>query len=375
MRLNGPTAEPAGWAGPQASWPDRAWVLKKLTVFLTFLGLVAITAAMAWSGFDSVLRAVLSIGFGGFLVVICCQMVVNGVLGLAWHAAFPEIGYLRLLGARMVRDAAATCLPFSQVGGMVLGVRATCFRAGSSGRAIDLSEATCANLVDITTEVMGQVVFVLLAVASLVAYQRSNPLVVPVICGAVFLVLGVAGFIWTQRNGGNLLRRFGGAFTRSMAGQWHDGLLSGMDTMQERLEAAWSRPWHIAASAAYHLVGWLGGAGMLWLTAGYLGVHLTFSHAVAVEGVACAIMSVGFLVPGSLGVQEGAYMALGHAFGIEASVSLGLSLLRRGRELVIGIPVLLIWQVLEMRGLRRRQALAAGASAAAPAQGEDTHLG
>lgn len=104
---------------------------------------------------------------------------------------------------------------------------------------------------------------------------------------------------------------------------------------------------------------------MLWLTARFLGAHLTFPGAVAVEGVTCAIMSVGFLVPGSLGVQEGAYMALGHAFGIDPSVSLGISLLRRGREITIGIPVLLLWQFMEMRGLRRN-----GSSQPAAGKGE-----
>ncbi|MBS0966132.1 lysylphosphatidylglycerol synthase domain-containing protein [Acetobacter okinawensis] len=342
--------------------------MKKLTVFLTFLGLVVVTAAMAWSGFDSVLRAVMRIGLGGFLLMVCCQLAVDGVLGMAWHAAFPEIGYVRLLLARMVRDAAATCLPFSQVGGIVIGIRATCSGHGmhrASDREVELPEAACANLVDITTEVMGQVAFVLLGVACLVAHQRTSPFVVPVVGGTLFLIAGTAGFIWTQTHGGNLFRKFGGMFTRSLASQWRDSILAGADNLQERMEAAWSRPWHICRSASYHLLGWLGGAGMLWLTARFLGAHLTFSGAVAVEGVTCAIMSVGFLVPGSLGVQEGAYMAMGHAFGIDPSLSLGISLLRRGREIMIGIPVLLLWQFMEMRGLRQ-----SASAEPAPSNGE-----
>nr|WP_230975556.1 lysylphosphatidylglycerol synthase domain-containing protein [Acetobacter garciniae] len=349
--------------------------MKKFTVFLTFLGLVAITGAMAWSGFDSVLRAVMRIGMGGFLAVVCAQLAVNGVLALAWKAAFPEIGYLRLLGARMIRDAAATCLPFSQVGGMVAGIRATCSGHGldiGDRREVGLPEATCANLVDITTEVMGQVGFVLLGVVCLVAHTRSSPLVVPVICGVGFLVVGVAGFIWTQRRGGSLFRRFGGAITRNIAGQWSDSLQQGADNMQELLEAAWSRPWNIVRSALYHLLAWLGSAGLLWLTAWFLGARLTLPDAVAVEGVTCAIMSVGFLVPGSLGVQEGAYMALGHAFGIEPSVALGLSLLRRGREITIGIPVLLAWQLTEMRALRQRGARSQDVRANAVGVGESS---
>lgn len=330
--------------------------MKKLTVFLTLLGLVAVTAAVAWSGVGSVVHAVMRIGLGGFLLMVCCQLGVNSLLGLAWHAAFPEISYLRLLGARMVRDAAATCLPFSQVGGIVIGIRATCSGHGLHGREsrqIDWPEAASANLVDITTEVMGQVAFVLLGVAFLVAHQRSSPFVVPVSIGAVFLTLGTAGFVWTQQHGGSIFRKFGGMFTRSLASQWHESMLSGADSLQEWLEAAWSRPGRICLSAFYHLVGWLGSAAILWMTAGFLGASLTFANAIAIEGVTCAVMSLGFLVPGSLGVQEGAYMALGHAFGIDSSVSLGLSLLRRGRELVIGIPVLLLWQVMEMRGLRQ----------------------
>ncbi|MCX2561762.1 lysylphosphatidylglycerol synthase domain-containing protein [Acetobacter farinalis] len=330
--------------------------MKKLTVFLTLLGLAAVTAAVAWSGVGSVVHAVMRIGLGGFLLMVCCQLGVNSLLGLAWHAAFPEIGYLRLLGARMVRDAAATCLPFSQVGGIVIGIRATCSGHGLHGqksRQVDWPEAASANLVDITTEVMGQVAFVLLGVAFLVAHQRSSPFVVPVSIGAVFLTLGTAGFIWTQRHGGSIFRKFGGMFTRSLASQWHESMLNGADTLQEWLEAAWSRPGRICLSAFYHLVGWLGSAAILWMTASFLGASLTLANAIAIEGVTCAVMSLGFLVPGSLGVQEGAYMALGHAFGIDSSVSLGLSLLRRGRELVIGIPVLLLWQVMEMRGLRQ----------------------
>lgn len=60
-------------------------------------------------------------------------------------------------------------------------------------------------------------------------------------------------------------------------------------------------------------------------------------------------------MPASLGVQEAAYVTLGMIFGIDAKISLGLSLLRRGRDIAIGIPVIAAWQILEMRRLRREQ--------------------
>ena len=58
-------------------------------------------------------------------------------------------------------------------------------------------------------------------------------------------------------------------------------------------------------------------------------------------------------------MQEGSYMTLGHAFGLDPSLCLALSLLRRGREIGIGIPVLLLWQLNEMRTLKKSNRRAA----------------
>jgi hypothetical protein len=68
-------------------------------------------------------------------------------------------------------------------------------------------------------------------------------------------------------------------------------------------------------------------------------------------------------------------MALGHAFGIEPSVALGLSLLRRGREIIIGIPVLLAWQIMEMRSLRTAGRTEKAAAPAASPTMEDKSIG
>ncbi|GBQ97930.1 hypothetical protein AA23498_3036 [Acetobacter nitrogenifigens DSM 23921 = NBRC 105050] len=341
--------------------------MKNLTILLSLLGLAGVTAAMAWSGFGSVVHAVTRIGVLGFVLTVAAQLLVDTLLALAWNAAFPKMPYRHLLMARMVRDAAATCLPFSQLGGIVLGIRATCLTPEhSTGRknhaVVEWPEAACANVVDITTEVLGQIVFVLLAVTLLVIGAGANPLVKPVVIGAFLLTIGVAGFIWTQQRGGVAVRKAVGFLGRHIAGQWQNSMMDGADTIQERMEEAWSKPRQIMASASLHLLGWISSAGILWLTYRLLGAQLNFPDSIAIEGVTCGIMSASFLVPAGLGVQEGAYMTLGHAFGIDPSVSLGLSLLRRGRELCIGVPVLLLWQSFEMRALRRREGAVAVAA-------------
>ncbi len=62
--------------------------------------------------------------------------------------------------------------------------------------------------------------------------------------------------------------------------------------------------------------------------------------------------AIAFLVPVNAGVQEAGYAGLGAIFGIAPELSLAVSLVRRARDLALGVPILLVWQFLEMRRLR-----------------------
>ena len=46
-------------------------------------------------------------------------------------------------------------------------------------------------------------------------------------------------------------------------------------------------------------------------------------------------------------MQEAGYAALAPVFGVGAEIGLAVSLLKRGRDVVVGVPMLLIWQALE----------------------------
>ena len=71
-----------------------------------------------------------------------------------------------------------------------------------------------------------------------------------------------------------------------------------------------------------------------------------------IEALLSAMAAIAFLVPVNAGVQEAGYAGLGAIFGIAPELSLGVSLVRRARDVVIGVPILLIWQSVEMRRLR-----------------------
>ena len=63
-----------------------------------------------------------------------------------------------------------------------------------------------------------------------------------------------------------------------------------------------------------------------------------------------------FIVPASMGVQEAGLIALGALLGVSGPAAVALSLAKRLREIVFGLPVLIGWQWYE--GRRRRVAVA-----------------
>ena len=85
-----------------------------------------------------------------------------------------------------------------------------------------------------------------------------------------------------------------------------------------------------------------------------------FGDAVAIEALLAAVSAIGFLVPASAGVQEAGYVGLGAIFGVPPDIALGVSLVRRARDILVGVPCLLLWQLAEVRRLRLQPALQQG---------------
>jgi len=73
-----------------------------------------------------------------------------------------------------------------------------------------------------------------------------------------------------------------------------------------------------------------------------------------IESLLYALRSVAFAVPNAVGVQEAGYLLLGAGFGLAPDIALALSLLKRGRDFAIGLPVLGIYQLIEGGRLWRR---------------------
>jgi len=312
---------------------------------LAILAVVGVALALylvRYVGWHAVLGAVGAIGWIGFAVFCLCALGLFLLLGAAWQILLPADSappLALLVRARLVRDAAAEVLPLSQLGGFALGARAAVLQ----GMAAPLAAASM--IADVTTEMLAQIAYAAAGMAILATRVPQSSRVASLISGcAVGLVLAViaaALFIALQRRGGQITARLATRVLRR-AGQALNGLSAALETI-------YRSPARVALSTALHLAAWIGHGAAVWLGFRLIGTHLDLAAAMAIESIVYAIRSAAVFIPNALGVQEGAYILLGPIFGVGADTALAMSVLKRARDIAIGVPVLVIWQAAEGR--------------------------
>jgi hypothetical protein len=63
------------------------------------------------------------------------------------------------------------------------------------------------------------------------------------------------------------------------------------------------------------------------------------------------VRHLAFVVPAGLGIQEAGLVVFGHALGIGSELALAVSMAKRLREVLCGLPALISWQWMEGRRL------------------------
>jgi len=81
-----------------------------------------------------------------------------------------------------------------------------------------------------------------------------------------------------------------------------------------------------------------------------LGHPVSWLAALLLESLGQAIRGAAFAVPGALGVQEGGYLLLAPLAGLPPDAALALSLAKRAREILLGLPGLLYLHFWERPG-------------------------
>ncbi len=73
-----------------------------------------------------------------------------------------------------------------------------------------------------------------------------------------------------------------------------------------------------------------------------LGHPVSLGRGFIVEALVQALRSAAFMVPGAVGIQEGAVIAACALVGVPPPLALVLALVRRARELLLGVPGLIV---------------------------------
>jgi putative membrane protein len=322
--------------------------LAVVAVALAGAGLAAYLVADA--GAAAVLAALRAAGWVTLAAVSVAHLIPTLIRGVGWRVLFgaeSRVGWLGFTWARWVREAVDNILPILPVSGVLAGTRVLFTRG--EGRA------GASAVVDLTSELLGQVVFGLLGLALLLTLRPDDPRVPWAALGLAVITVAFLGFLGAQLGG--LFRFLGRAIERV----WHGrdaGARNGQraEVFHDHIQAFYRFRARFAASVAVHFVGWVASALEVWLALWLMGSPLAAMQVLVIESLIFALRSVSFFVPWSAGIQESGYVVIGAIFGLSSDVALAISLLKRGRDLILGVPVVLAWQVGEGHGMLKRWA-------------------
>jgi uncharacterized membrane protein YbhN (UPF0104 family) len=277
---------------------------------LSWLGLLlgaALLGGLLWSVRAS-LPGLLAVGLAPLAAATGYRAVTLALYARSWQVLLPADGrprFLALLRLRWIGEAINALLPAAQVGGDLVRARLLA-RAGVPGAV-----AARAMVADLVTGAISQGLFTLLGLAALATAPGTAWRPPPAAVAVGLALLAAAGVALA------LLLRGG------------------------------RRPgW--AAALAWHLAGWLSQVGETWLVLALAGVPASWRSALVLESLSATARALAFVVPGGIGVQEGALVALGRmpGVGVPTEAALLLGLVKRLREAAVGAPGLVAWTLL-----------------------------
>jgi putative membrane protein len=315
-------------------------MVKQAGVVAWLGGIAALIGLATWSGLGAVGQAVSSVGWG-ILLVVLARAVALVVAGLGWWLLFPSKMRPQLRTCvllRFVREATNVLLPLAQVGGDLIGAGLLTLYA------VPGALAAASVIVDVLIQAATQFLFAIFGLLALVALEASEALARSAAIGIAIAALMLAGFYLAQRRGGQRILR---AIVSRLAGDREWRVLGTIDAVYQNLGMIYAARSNVVASAVVHLGGWAIGVAEVAIVFAFMGHPVGIGEALVIESLLHAVRGAAFAIPSALGAQEGALVVLCAAFGIPPEQAIALSLVKRAADLVLGVPGLLGWQMLE----------------------------
>jgi len=291
------------------------------------LGVALLAALVAQNDPAAVLTSITDLSWRLGIVVFFPAVLVALFDTFGWRYAFLSgaVPFGPLAASRLAGEAFNMATPTAAVGGEA--VKAWLLRGHAP------LDATLASvIVAKTTITLGQGLYFLLGVVvawrtgltgSALLYGMLWLLGIEAVALGLFVLVQTRGMLgWTLR----LLERLGVRPPRGQAtlGRVDDALEQFYRTAPERL----------GLSIGFHFIAWALGSVETWLILKFLGSEVSLATATVIEAFGTAVKVATFLVPASLGVLEGGFLATFATLGLSSTTAISFSLVRRLREAV-----------------------------------------
>jgi len=328
----------------------------RVASIIGILGLALATGVIVWSGYEQVLQALEQAGWGivwtslyhlvpMYLCVIGWQALVPGRPGSANRKRFGQMFFFYVLWLRV---SVNNLMPVARIGGEVLSVRVMMKHGMRKATAI------ASTVVEITTSIIAQFVFVLIGVVLFVLRVSDSNVTVQLTFGMLLTAALIGALVFVQRVGFfGLVHKL---FTLMFRDKWKN--FAGNTTrLDQAVHTMYRRYGRAIFCGVMQFLSWLACSVEIWLALYYLGHPLPLLECVMIEALIQATWAAAFFVPGALGVQEAGFLLFGHLLGLTPEIAAALAVIRRCRDLLLYVPGLIAWQVQEGRWLLRKKAL------------------
>jgi putative membrane protein len=260
----------------------------------------------------------------------------------------PRVPLPMLFYVATIREAVNRLLPVANVGGEIVGVQVLT-RLG-----VDGTRAAASIVVETLVNLFAQLLFVGLGILCMADLSgvRSLP---TELAAALAISLPLLALLYWLLHYGSAFERLGRIAARVLgngsraSGAMHLGASLDLAIRRILLERR-----VLVAALCWQFIGLVAGSAETWFALRWLGCPQGILTALALESLIQAVRHFVFVVPAGLGVQEAGLMAIGALLGIPSDVAVALSLAKRMREILFGVPVLCAWQWQARGGISAR---------------------
>ena len=302
------------------------------------IGILLFASVIAWQGIGDVAKVLGRAGWGLFVIALF-HLPPLWADAMGWRSlimAAQRPSWRAMLRYRWIGESINDLLPVLQMGGNM--VKAWLL----VGRGVQVGRAGASVVIDITLIVLTQIIFTIFGLCLAASFLGSRGAIPVVLAGAGVIAILLSGFYVAQRRG---LFGFVVAISRRFLNspEWAS-VSKGAAMIDADVMLLYKERNTLMISGCWHMAAWLLGVFEVWFALGILGHPVDIGTAFLFESLGQAIRTGAFAVPGGLGIQEGGYVLVGSVLGIDPAVALALSLARRVRELLFGLPGLVVWQ-------------------------------